>query len=1060
MRLKTLVLLVFLFLIFSGGLQGVQAQDVTRYLQPGGGLTPEAQRLLRQSPGFDALTPAEVERGRIELERQRREREQEVLAEKKQDEEEQKAIQDISDQERELRYIANKYKDKAIRDLALSIEKHEGSERVELPLFDVFDQYQEDVIHDMANRFELASVAARDPAEKLRDIFSENKQAAVGRIRERIIAVQKAQTKIATDTLERIVQGFIDRVIKEILDDFSLKWAVKDTPPLYKTEFPYARPGEALQLFGYDLFSGVPESFSPPTNVPVTDDYIVGPGDEIKVLMWGRIDAEYAVVVNRDGTMQFPQLGAISVAGLTYKDMRQLLKKKAESITGVHISVTMGRLRGITVFVVGEVKKPGAYTISAFDTVINALLISGGPTELGSLRNVQLKRNDKVVKVADFYDFLLRGDRANDTRLQPGDVIFVPRTDTLVAISGNVKRPAIFELRGDLTLGTLIDLAGGLAPSAYKQRLRIERSVQNEKQAILNVTYDGDATARGFILQDGDVVTVFPIAPEKTDAVYVYGNVLRPGSYAYRPGMRVSDVIRDETELKSETDFTYGLIKRYVEPDMHTELVPFNLAEAILVRNERSNIKLKPYDEIYVFNKWLFTYKQYATIKGEIRNPGTYPLKEKMRIRDLIIAAGGLSREAYLGKCHLFRTDPRTKNVTMITFNLEEALEAADAGDNLLVRDEDEVVIHSVREHKPREFVRIYGMVNNPGQYPLAVGMTIKDLIVAGGNLRTEACKEEAELVRFNLVDGDLMETEVVAFNVSQAVAGTLEENHTLRAYDRIFIKKIPDWLEEIKVTVEGEVMYPGEYYVKDGEKLSSLIERAGGFSQDAYLRGAFFTRERARQIQHQRLSDLILKMEQDVAAGAAIEVAGGLSKEEVEAHQVAMVAKKGLLQKLREAKVEGRMVVRLAPLETLKDASFDLRLEDQDRLVVPKRPQFVNVLGEVYNATSFLHEKGKKVDYYLKRAGGPTVNAEADEIYIIRADGSVQSKSQSGKVFDWDPDNNRWTYGSFKSATLYPGDTLLVPRKLVKIHWVKEFRDITQIIFQIAVAVGVVAAI
>jgi protein involved in polysaccharide export with SLBB domain len=326
--------------------------------------------------------------------------------------------------------------------------------------------------------------------------------------------------------------------------------------------------------------------------------------------------------------------------------------------------------------------------------------------------------------------------------------------------------------------------------------------------------------------------------------------------------------------------------------------------------------------------------------------------------------------------------------------------------------------------------------------------------------LRTEACKEEAELVRFNLVDGDLMETEVVAFNVSQAVAGALEENHTLRAYDRIFIKKIPDWLEEIKVTVEGEVKYPGEYYVKDGEKLSSLIERAGGFSQDAYLRGAFFTRERARQIQHQRLSDLILKMEQDLAAGAAIEVAGGLSKEEVEAHQVAMVAKKGLLQKLREAKVEGRMVVRLAPLETLKDASFDLRLEDQDRLVVPKRPQFVNVLGEVYNATSFLHEKGKKVDYYLKRAGGPTVNAEADEIYIIRADGSVQSKSQSGKVFDWDPDNNRWTYGSFKSATLYPGDTLLVPRKLVKIHWVKEFRDITQIIFQIAVAVGVVAAI
>jgi polysaccharide export outer membrane protein len=1059
MRLKTLVFLDLLFLILYGALQRVQAQDFIRYLQPGGGLTPEAQRLLRQSPEFNALTPEEVERGRIELERQREEREHEALAEKKQEEEEQKAIQDISNQEKELRYIANKYKQKAIRDLALSIEKHDDPERVELPLLDVFDQYQEDVIRDMVNRFELASVSARDPAKKLRDIFSANKREAVEKITDIATEAWRAETEIATDTLGKIFQDFIDRVIKEVLDDFSLKWAVKDTPDLHKAKFPYARPAEALKLFGSELFSGVPESFSPPTNMPVTDDYIVGPGDEIKVLMWGRIDAEYSVVVNRDGTMQFPQLGAISVAGLTYKDMRQLLKKKAESITGVHISITMGRLRSITVFVIGEVKKPGAYTISAFDTVINAVLISGGPTDLGSLRNVQLKRHDKIIKAIDFYDFLLHGDTVNDSRLQPGDVIFVPRSNTLVAISGNVKRPAIFELRGDLTLGTLIDLAGGLAPSAYKQRLQIERSVQNEKQAILDVTYNGDGTARGFILQDGDVVTVFPIAPEETDAVYVYGNVLRPGSYAYRPGMRVSDVIRDETELRSDTDFTYALIKRYVEPDMHTELVPFNLAEAILVRNEKSNVELKPYDEIYVFNKWLFTYKHYARIKGEIRNPGTYPLKEKMRIRDLIIAAGGLSREAYLGKCHLFRTDFQTKNVAMMTFNLEEALED-DVAENLLVQDEDEVVIHSVREYKPREFVRIYGMVNNPGQYPLAVGMTIKDLIVAGGNLRREASKEEAELVRFNVVDGDLMETEVVAFNVSKALAGALQENHDLREYDRVFIKKIPDWLEEIRVTVEGEVRYPGEYYVKDGEKLSSVIERAGGFTQDAYLRGAFFTRERARQVQHQRLADLILKMEQDLAAGEATEVTGLLSKEEVEAHQVAMEAKKSLLQKLRQAKVEGRMVVQLDQLERFKDSEYDVRVEDQDRLVIPKTPQFVNVLGEVYNATSFLYEKGKKVDYYLRRAGGPTVNAEKDETYIIRADGSVQSKAQSGKLFTWDPDNNRWTYGGFKSATLYPGDTLLVPRKLVKIHWVKEFRDITQIIFQIAIAAGVVAAI
>jgi protein involved in polysaccharide export with SLBB domain len=326
--------------------------------------------------------------------------------------------------------------------------------------------------------------------------------------------------------------------------------------------------------------------------------------------------------------------------------------------------------------------------------------------------------------------------------------------------------------------------------------------------------------------------------------------------------------------------------------------------------------------------------------------------------------------------------------------------------------------------------------------------------------LRKEAHKGEAELVRFKLVDGDLMKTEVIAFNVAQALASNPLENFNLQEYDQVFIKKIPDWLEEVRVTIEGEVRYPGEYFVRDGERLSSLIERAGGFTQDAYLRGAFFTRERVRQIQGQRLANLILKMEEELAAGEATEVMGALSKEEVEAHRVGMEAKKSLLQVLKKAKVEGRMVVRLAPLERFKDSKFDLRVEDQDRLFVPKRPESVNVLGEVYNATSFLYEKGKKFDYYLKRAGGPTVNAEKDEIYIIRADGSVQSKSQSGKLFDWDPDNNRWTHGSFNSAKLYPGDSLLVPRKLVKVHWVKEFRDITQIIFQIAVAAGVVAAI
>ena len=377
-----------------------------------------------------------------------------------------------------------------------------------------------------------------------------------------------------------------------------------------------------------------------------------------------------------------------------------------------------------------------------------------------------------------------------------------------------------------------------------------------------------------------------------------------------------------------------------------------------------------------------------------------------------------------------------------------------------MLQDQDEVVIHSIREFKPREAVSIYGMVNNPGQFPLAVGMTIKDLVMAGGNLRKEAFKEEAELVRFDLVDGELMKTEVLSFNLAAAVTGNPKDNLELQDYDRVFIKRIPKWLDEMKVSIEGEVKYPGDYYVRQDERLSSLIERAGGFTNDAYLRGAFFTRESVQEIQRQRLDELISRMEQEISAETGMEATGAMNAQEVQAFRLALEAKRALLQKLRQARVTGRMVIQVAALEVFKDSKFDLRLEGGDRLLIPKEPENVNVLGEVYNPTSFIYVKGKRANFYLSRAGGPTGNADKSEMYIIRADGTVLSRSQSGSSLTWDPETSRWVSGSFNTSEIHRGDSVLVPRKLVKIHWIKEARDITQIMFQIAVVVGVIAAL
>jgi len=456
---------------------------VTKILTPGGELTPEAQRALRESQQFKTVTPEEIERGKAELEKIEKEsrlEEKQRVEKKKQEEKQAKKAEEISQQEKELRYIFNKYRDRTFRNIELlirsfikeqlvksninvefeNIQKHnlkrldmvsfEGDlNHIYYGLIDILDRYQEDVINDVVYRFQLKSAFYRDACKRMRDIFNQAKMEAIAQIKVYVLEQIRNGRLPFNSTRFNSTQtaGVRGTRTGEVQDNFTLKWAVKDIFRPYEEELPYAKPVEELKLFGHDIFSRPPDSFAPPTNVPVTEDYVVGPGDEIRVLMWGRIDAEYSLVVNRDGTIQFPRIGTISVAGMTYKDMKQLLKKEAESITGVTMSVTMGRLRSITVFVVGEVRMPGAYTVSAFDTVINALLVSGGPSELGSLRSVQLKRNFKIVTTIDFYEFLLEGDTSKDRRLQPGDVVFVPRVSHLVAIAGNVKMPAIYDSR-------------------------------------------------------------------------------------------------------------------------------------------------------------------------------------------------------------------------------------------------------------------------------------------------------------------------------------------------------------------------------------------------------------------------------------------------------------------------------------------------------------------------------------------------------------------------------------------------------------------------------------
>ncbi|MBM2839370.1 MAG: periplasmic protein involved in polysaccharide export, partial [Deltaproteobacteria bacterium] len=588
-----------------------------------------------------------------------------------------------------------------------------------------------------------------------------------------------------------------------------------------------------LESFGYDLFAGV--DLASPKDLPVPADYMVGPGDEINILLWGRMSSQFNLTVSREGTIQFPNIGPLSVGGMTYEEVKRYLTRQAKNIVGAEINVTMGRLRSIQVFVLGETKKPGAYTVSAMSTLTNALMAAGGPTMIGSLRKVELKRSNKNIASMDFYELLLKGDKSKDLRLQNGDVIFVPTVGPIVGIAGNVKRPAVYELKDDNGLAGVLELAGGIIPTAYTQQIQVERVERYERRIVIDINDHESGAVNNFKLQDADLVKVFSIVGKDANVIYLNGNVKRPGKYEIKKGMRLKDVIKDESELLDKTYFDYALIKRLVPPTLEVKLIPFNLGSLLFKGSQEDNIVLLPQDSIFIFPNSFFKDSPTVTIHGEVRKGGGFPLEENLTIKDLVLMAGGLTKDAFYDDFEIYKTDQKTKEVTLHKFNLAKAMDG-DEANNIKLNDMDRVVIHSVWENVPKQYLTVSGDVNKPGQYPYAANMTIKDLIFASGNLLESAYIENAELTSHTVKDGKLSIMSQKKIDMRRVMAADKEENLPLKPYDSLFIRRISEWKEERYVEIKGEVAFPGRYIIGKGERLSSLIERAGGFSNKAYL--------------------------------------------------------------------------------------------------------------------------------------------------------------------------------------------------------------------------------
>jgi protein involved in polysaccharide export with SLBB domain len=723
---------------------------------------------------------------------------------------------------------------------------------------------------------------------------------------------------------------------------------------------------QALKPFGYDLFAGSPSTFAPATDVPVPAEYVVGPGDTIEVQLIGNTKGRYALVVGRDGRINFPELGPIAVSGRRFEAVRDELQERVrEQMIGTQASIGIGELRSIRVFVLGDAQTPGSYTVSGLSTMTNALFVSGGVKRIGSLRNIELKRNGRTVVTLDLYDLLLKGDTRADQRLLPGDVIFVPPVGATVGIAGEVRRPAIYELKNEKTAEELLQLAGGLMPDADAGVATLERI--NDRRARVTVDVDlSSAAGKSTALRSGDTLRVPTVRPTLEDSVAVRGYVHRPGEYQFRPGMRIADVLPSIDELKPNADQRYLLVRREMPPDRRIRVFSADLERALADRNGPANFELAPRDQIFVFDL------------ESGRDRVIEPLMRELRMQS--------------------------------------------------------------RLDEPTAEVSIAGKIKVPGKYPLEPGMTVTDLLRAGGSLDEAAYGGQAELTRYEVVGGESRQAELIPIDLRRALAGDPAADVELKPFDYLVIKEVPLWASQEEVEIRGEVKFPGRYPIHRGETLRSVMERAGGLTDLAFATGAVFTREELKAREKKQLQTLASRMESDIAQFSLM-----AAQEAGRDPTSALTVGRSLLQSLRDAQPVGRLVIDLQRSMAAAPASeYDIVLKDGDRLLVPRVTQEVTVLGEVQSATSHLYRTELSRDDYIAMSGGLTQRADDERIYVVRADGSVVARA-----------GHTWFSGG--GVDIHTGDTIVAPLDTERMRPLPLWQAVTSIIYNLAIAAAAV---
>lgn len=809
-----------------------------------------------------------------------------------------------------------------------------------------------------------------------------------------------------------------------------------------------------LRPFGEELFSGGVVPFSATSDMPVPLDYIVGAGDTIELRLFGKENKSFQLIVDRTGAVTVPEIGPVVVAGLSFESAgKALLERISKQKIGVEATVSMGALRSIQVFLMGDVNNPGAYATDSLTTVVNALLIGGGLKPTGSMRKIEIRRKGAVVARIDLYDAILRGGDKGNIRLQSGDTIFVPAVGRRVGVGGEVLRPAIYELAGEKTADEVIHLAGGMLPTAYAAQAKLDRVGQDGSRQVVDVALTS-AIQRKFELKDGDVLSIPSVVARWDKSITLSGSVDRPGSYEWKQGMHLASLIRSIDSLAREAYRPLAIIER---TDVSSGTHRFFTANLLNVIEGKTQEPLQAADRVIVLSQTDVEFLSSANVQFVLS--GRLPPEDNNGKTGVVIKdkkTQDQAEQANLKSRALDAVDDRPKQQMPNLQQMAQANSTAQTNpmdpDILLMSKQAQPecrglvelsdVIHregterfraailsssgdSDKSHLvknvncPKIFqevpdllsfvlensITVRGEVKQPGVLPIPDGLPLEIALNARGGMTREADKSGAELSR--LSPGKLGRSVLKRHLVKPEEFAKV----TLEPGNLVLVRKRFSEMESGVVRLGGEFAHPGNYEIRRGEKFSELIARAGGITPQSYPQGTVFLRQSIKEEKKQYYQKASLDLQNTLLLAMTRNRAGGASSVDAGAGAIAM----GLVNQMRNMDPVGRMVVEADPTVLQVRPELDVVLEAGDEIFVPRRPSSILVMGEVLNPGAVQFQSGKKAADYVDAVGGLSQLADANRVFAILPNGSAEPV----KMSSW----------NFQPTLLPPGSVIYVSR-------------------------------